>query len=68
LPEDIAEHPISYLSSHAEKNIAMAKVGLITGSGNGLGRDIAEAALAYRRNRKWYTCGIAALIRARMRI
>jgi NAD(P)-dependent dehydrogenase (short-subunit alcohol dehydrogenase family) len=33
-------------ASYAEENIAMAKVWLITGSGNGLGRDIAEAALA----------------------
>src|SRR6266852_7438678 len=33
-------------SSYAEEDIAMAKVWLITGSGNGLGRDIAEAALA----------------------
>src|ERR1700674_4830975 len=33
-------------SSYAEEGIEMAKVWLITGSGNGLGRDIAEAALA----------------------
>jgi NAD(P)-dependent dehydrogenase (short-subunit alcohol dehydrogenase family) len=46
----------------------MATVWLITGSGNGLGRDIAEAALAYRRNGKRYTCGIAAAIHARGRI
>jgi NAD(P)-dependent dehydrogenase (short-subunit alcohol dehydrogenase family) len=34
------------LSSYAEEDTAMGKVWLITGSGNGLGRDIAEAALA----------------------
>jgi NAD(P)-dependent dehydrogenase (short-subunit alcohol dehydrogenase family) len=33
-------------SSYTQEDIAMAKVWLITGSGNGLGRDIAEAALA----------------------
>src|SRR5260370_10048708 len=33
-------------SSYAQEDIGMAKVWLITGSGNGLGRDIAEAALA----------------------
>jgi NAD(P)-dependent dehydrogenase (short-subunit alcohol dehydrogenase family) len=33
------------VASHAKEDIAMAKVWLITGSGNGLGRDIAEAAL-----------------------
>src|SRR6202795_2005708 len=33
-------------SSYVEEGITMAKVWLITGSGNGLGRDIAEAALA----------------------
>ena len=32
--------------SYVQENIAMAKVWLITGSGNGLGRNIAEAALA----------------------
>src|SRR5260370_22077798 len=31
--------------SYVKEDIAMAKVWLITGSGNGLGRDIAEAAL-----------------------
>jgi NAD(P)-dependent dehydrogenase (short-subunit alcohol dehydrogenase family) len=31
------------LSSYVEEDIRMAKVWLITGSGNGLGRDIAEA-------------------------
>jgi NAD(P)-dependent dehydrogenase (short-subunit alcohol dehydrogenase family) len=34
------------LSSYGEEDFAMAKVWLITGSGNGLGRNIAEAALA----------------------
>src|ERR1700728_465090 len=33
-------------SSYVLEDIAMAKVWLITGSGNGLGRDVAEAALA----------------------
>jgi NAD(P)-dependent dehydrogenase (short-subunit alcohol dehydrogenase family) len=33
-------------SSYVQEDIGMAKVWLITGSGNGLGRDIAEAALA----------------------
>ncbi len=32
--------------SYVQEDLAMAKVWLITGSGNGLGRDIAEAALA----------------------
>jgi len=32
--------------SYTQENLAMPKVWLITGSGNGLGRDIAEAALA----------------------
>src|SRR3981081_1792553 len=34
------------LSSYAQEDLEMAKVWLITGSGNGLGRDIAKAALA----------------------
>jgi NAD(P)-dependent dehydrogenase (short-subunit alcohol dehydrogenase family) len=34
------------LSSYGEEDFTMAKVWLITGSGNGLGRNIAEAALA----------------------
>jgi NAD(P)-dependent dehydrogenase (short-subunit alcohol dehydrogenase family) len=33
-------------SSYVLEDIAMAKIWLITGSGNGLGRDVAEAALA----------------------
>src|SRR5580692_7688542 len=33
-------------SSYVQEDIAMAKIWLITGSGNGLGRDVAEAALA----------------------
>jgi NAD(P)-dependent dehydrogenase (short-subunit alcohol dehydrogenase family) len=37
---------MSIQSFPAAEDIAMAKVWLITGSGNGLGRDIAEAALA----------------------
>jgi NAD(P)-dependent dehydrogenase (short-subunit alcohol dehydrogenase family) len=34
------------LSSYVEEDLEMAKIWMITGSGNGLGRDIAEAALA----------------------
>src|ERR1700759_129889 len=43
----INEHPVShYVIQWAGGSFRMAKVWLITGSGNGLGRDIAEAALA----------------------